>query len=97
MSHSQSVTLFSNVDAATTGAWVNYSGGRSVLVVQATTYPTTLNFQYLGPDGNAITLNASTINADSVTAYDLPAGQYRMVSAGGTSADIYAVISRVVY
>lgn len=97
MSHAQAVTLYNNVDAAGAGTWKFYSGGRSVLVVQATTYPTTLSFQYKGPDGNPITLNGSTINADGVTAYDLPAGEYRMLSSGGSPTDMYAVISRVVY
>lgn len=95
--HGTAVTLLSDKDNLTEEAYKYYEGGRSVLVVQATSYPTTLNFQLKGPDGNPITLNAETINADSVTSYDLPAGEYRMELDGGTATDVYAVIARVMY
>lgn len=95
--HGTAVTLLSDKDDLTEEAWKYYAGGRSALVVQATSYPTTLNFQMKGPDGNPITLNSSTINADGVTSYDLPAGEYRMELTGGTATDVYAVISRVTY
>lgn len=96
MSHSQAVTLASNVDAAGTGAWVQYSGGAGALVVQATTYPTTLNLEMKGPDGNGIALNTTTIDSDAVTAFDaLPAGEYRYVATGGTTTDLYMVLARV--
>lgn len=96
MGHSQAITLASNVDAAGTGSWVQYSGGAGALVVQATTYPTSLTLQFKGPDGNAIAINASTINADAVTGYDyLPAGEYRYVASGGTTADLYMALVRV--
>ena len=96
MSHSQAVTLASNVDAAGTGAWVFYPGGAGAIISQASSYGTTINVEMKGPDGNPIVINSATIGADAVAGYDyLPAGEYRYTATGGTTTDLYIVIARV--
>lgn len=94
--HSQAAKIATNVDEAGTGAWVYYPGGSGALVSQATSYGTTVNLEYQGPDGNGIVINSASINADAVTNYNaLPAGFYRYTATGGTTTDLYLVLVRV--
>lgn len=93
---SQAATLLTNATA--TGLYVSYSGGRTALVIAASAYGTTVNLQLLAPDGTTnITMNASTINANSAVAYDLPAGQYRIFCSGGTTTAMYAKLVSIPY
>lgn len=86
------VSLLSN--AAATGNYVTFAGGRAVLVVLATAYPTTLKLQMLGKDG-ATAIDVATVTANGITAYDLPPGSYRMFVSGGAPSGIYADLASV--
>lgn len=97
MSHSQAVNLLTDKDNLTEEAGQFFSGGRGVLVLSGSSYPTTLNLQYQNRDDVWITLNAATLDADGIYSYDLPAGMYRMFLDGGTATNIYATLVRVVY
>ena len=98
MAATRGVVLCSNISAVADQAAVTWSGGRAALVLIATTYPTTANLQCLGPDSTTwININGTTYSANQVTAYDLPAGQYRMHLASGTVAGMYASLVSVPY
>lgn len=85
--------------ASSVGPTVSVIGGRHSLVVIAAPYSSLVSFQLLGPDNVTwITLNGSTISANGATAYDLPSGQYRMLSGGaGSSVGLYAALVSVPY
>ena len=57
----QAIVLAENLDALTPSAYFTWPGGRSVIVAQATTYPTVCRVQLKGPDGNPIDVGAATI------------------------------------
>lgn len=97
MGHAQVLLLLTDKDDLTNEAGKSWVGGRSALIVTASAYPTTLDLQLEHRDGTWITINSSTINADGVYNYDLPAGNYRMALTGGTATDVYATLSRIVY
>ena len=94
--HSSAIQLLENKDDLVAEDWQFWVGGRSALVVQATSYPTTLGLQLLGRDGQAIAASAN-ITADGITSLDLPPGQYRMNLATGTATDVYATLVRIIY
>jgi len=91
---SQAFTLMKN--GSTTGNWVPHAGGRSCLVLLATTFATTTKLQLLGQDG-VTAIDIATLTANGKTDYDLPAGQYRLFSSGGTPAGVYADLVTVSY
>lgn len=94
---SRAVVLCENVDAAVDSTPVAWQGGRSVIVIEAAAYGTTVKLQCQGPNGAWIDINGTTYSANQVTAYDLPAGQYRMHITGGTTTDLYARLVSVPY
>lgn len=96
MGHAQAVTLLENKDNLTEEDWVFWPGGRTALVVQATSYPSTLQLQMRGPDGNPINLG-NNLDADGIANLDLPAGSYRMNLNGGTATDVYVQLCKVPY
>lgn len=92
------ITLLEDEDALGTGDWVRYPGGRTVLTIQATTYPTTTTLELKGPDGNKITISGNLTTAgDTIVIYDLPPGSYRIVRATGTCTDMYVRLNTVNY
>lgn len=92
------IVLASNVNASADQAAVYFKGGRAVIVLIASVYGTTVNLQCQGPDSSTwININASTYSANQVTAYDLPAGMYRMHITGGTTTALYANLVTVPY
>jgi len=92
------VTLLEDEDALGTSGWVYFQGGRTVLTIQATTYPTTTTLELMGPDGNKITVSGNLTTAgDAIVVYDLPPGSYRIVRATGTCTDMYARLNTVNY
>lgn len=90
MTPSRGIILAKNIAVVADTAPVLWEGGRAALVINATTYPTTVNLQVQGPSGAWISLNASTIAADGAVVYDCPAGQYRLHMTGGTALGVYA-------
>ena len=96
MGHARAIPLLSNKDDLLEEPWQTWEGGRSVLVVEASSFPTTLQLQLQGPNGTAISLG-SNITANGVASHDLPAGSYRMILTGGTATDVYVRLCRVPY
>lgn len=95
---SSGIALAANVDAAVDTPWTTWKGGRSALVLVAGAYGTTVKLQLKGPDGTStIDINATTYSANQVTAYDLPAGEYRLHITGGTTTDLYANLVSIPY
>lgn len=91
------VVLTSNNSTSAATSAVDWPGGRAVLVLMATTFPATCALQMLGPDGSTwISINGTAYSANQVTAYDLPAGQYRM-NLSGTISKLYASLVSVPY
>lgn len=88
MASSKGIILAANVSAGPTVP-VAWPGGKAALVTNATAYGTTVQLQVQGPNAAWIALG-TTIAADAVTAFDLPAGQYRMNISGGTTTALYA-------
>jgi hypothetical protein len=89
-----SKTLVSNANA--TGPAKAWPGGRAILVIMATTFPTTTELQLLGQDGATwITLVTPTVNG--ITALDAPAGSYRIKMTGGAPVAVYADLVHVPY
>jgi len=94
--HAQAIALLTDKDSLTEDAWQTWAGGRSVLVVEASSFPTTLQLQLLSPNGTAINVG-SNITANGVISYDLPAGSYRMNLNGGTATNVHVTLCRVMY
>ena len=98
MAATRSVTLAKNAVATADQNAVTWVGGRCVLVLIATAFPTTCKLQMLGQDGQTwVDINGTTYSANQVTPYDLPAGQYRMHLSGGTTTGLYADLVSVPY
>jgi len=91
------VALCVNVNVVANQPPISWVGGRTTLVICATTYPAACNLQLQMQNGNWINITASSVSQDSSTVYDLPAGQYRMAMAGGTAAGLYASLVSVAY
>lgn len=88
--------LCSNVAVVADSTPMYWVGGRSTLVIEATTYPTTCQLQVQGLSGKWINIGANN-TADGVVSLDCPAGQYRLHMVGGTAAAVYAVLVAVPY
>lgn len=98
MAASKGAVLCANISVVADQAAITWGGGRTALVLLAATYPTTANLQVLGPDSLTwISLNGTTYSANQVTAYDLPAGQYRMHLTGGSVSGMYASLVSIPY
>ena len=80
--------------AGTAGFW---SGGRATLVLSADQYGGGVFLQTQNLSGAWAPVNGTTYSANQVTAYDLPAGQYRMISNAGSSVNLCAVLVSVPY
>ena len=94
----QGVNLTENNSTVADTTPVFFPGGRSVLVLIASTFPTTLKLMMVGPDGSTgIALNGTTYSANQVTAYDLPEGMYYLHMASGSASEIYASLVQVPY
>jgi hypothetical protein len=91
------IVLASNVAVVADQPAQFWGGGRAAIILDASTYPTTCNLQCQGPGGSWININATTYSANQVTAYDLPAGNYRIHMASGTVAAFYASLVSVPY
>ncbi len=100
MSRNAVVLVTDTSTVADTAAKNLDAGGRYALVVSASTYPTTVALQMLDSNfTNAakwISISAN-ITADGVTAYDLPAGQYRIHLAGGSASHFCAALVPITY
>jgi hypothetical protein len=92
-----SQALCTNVVAVADSTAVQWRGGRSALIIHATTYPTTCALQLLGMDGSTWINVSSNLTANGVTAFDLPAGQYRIHMASGTATAVYASLVSIPY
>jgi hypothetical protein len=90
------LVLASNVSAAAPTAPLAWVGGRSALVINATTYPTACQLQMLGPSGAWINVG-SNITGDGATSFDSPAGDYRLNLSGGSVAGLYASLFTIPY
>jgi hypothetical protein len=82
---------------STVGHNVTWNGGRGAIVIVASQYATGLFLAMQAPDGSWININGTTYSANQVTAYDLPAGQYRLVSQAGSSVALSARLCPVYY
>lgn len=94
------ILVSSSVLAAGTfvGSSKVFNGGRSALVVNAAAYGATVQLQVQSAVNSSIwiAMNSTTINADSVTVYDVPAGNVRM-SCSGSSAGLTATLVTIPY
>lgn len=95
---SNAVALAANVSSvAAQAAQLLQVGGRYALIMEATTYPTTVTLQTQSVSGKWVPVNSSNITADGVTAYDIPAGQVRLFLSGGSASALYATLVKVPY
>ena len=95
---SKAISLVSNgaVVAPSPTSGLPWTGGKTSLVVMATTYPTTCRLELLGKDG-ATWIAIQTVTANGITALDLPAGTYRFYMNGGTALGVYADLVSIPY
>jgi hypothetical protein len=91
------IALCANVNVVANQLPLGWVGGRTALVICATTYPSACNLQMQVQNGNWVNVNAATLAQDGFTSYDLPSGQYRIAMAGGTVAGLYASLVSVAY
>lgn len=91
------ITLATNISSVADQPAQTWFGGRAVLVIEATTYPTTVGLQAQSLSGKWVPVNTSNITADGVYAFDVPAGQVRLHLTGGTASAIYAALVSVPY
>ncbi len=72
---------------------VGWTGGKGVFIINASQYAGLVSVQMQGPSGAWTTLNpGAPFTADSAISYDLPAGQYRLLSTQGSSLAVYSKI-----
>lgn len=76
---------------------VQWDGGRGTLVLSANQYAGHVFLQTQSAMGKWISINGTTYSTDQVTAYDLPKGQYRMVSSAGSSVAFSATLVPIAY
>lgn len=93
--HGENLVSNYSSGAPATSAPVFYKGGRGVLVITATTYPTTTTLQYIPRSG--VPINLVTVVGNGIYPFDLPAGQYQLFMAGGVAANVYADLVSVRY
>ena len=99
MSVSASATLLENVSSSAIGQWKDYPGGHSVLTIVGT-WTGTINFQVLGPDGDAFTITsaAGPLRSSNTSVFGLAPGKYRVDMSGATGVSgVWATIERVPY
>ncbi len=89
---SRGYTLASNATGAANGAAVEIVGGKYGLVINATTYPSTCQFQIQGPSGAFAPVDAMNFTTDGLYVWDLPSGTYQLAMSGGTTAAVFAVL-----
>jgi len=80
--------------SATTATY--FKGGRTCLVLSANQYGPSVFLQLQTASQAWAPVNGTTYSADQVTAYDLPAGQYRMISSG-SSIGLAATLVNIPY
>lgn len=83
--------LLSN--ASVTGSAITWQGGRGFLTAVGTFGGTSLQLQYLGPDGITWVPVGSAITAAASAAVDVAPGRIRMAVTGGTPSGLYADIN----
>lgn len=87
----------SSAIGSTAGGSVGWVGGRSALVLSANQYGGGVFLQAQNQNGTWVAVNGTTYSADQVTAYDLPAGQFRMISNAGSSINLCATLTTIPY
>jgi len=90
------VALAQNVAVVANQSVVQWVGGRTSLVVLATTFPAACSLQLKAMD-DATFIDVQAINANAVIPLDLPPGLYRIAMAGGAVAGFYASLVAVPY
>lgn len=94
----RATTLFqSSFIGSSAGTSLTYDGGRSVIVIAANQYGGGVFLQTQAANGKWISINGTTYSADQVTSYDLPDGQFRMISNTGSSINLVATIVPIYY
>ena len=92
------IALAKNISVVAAQPQVTWQGGRSILSIFATTFPSTCQLQYLGKDSSTwIAVNSSSFSANQLISYDLPAGQYRINMSGGSVSGLYADLVTIPY
>jgi hypothetical protein len=97
--------VISNFPAIATGSNVGpqvfWPGGRTMLVVSATTYPSGLTVQTMMPDGSWLSIGSSVvpigINTNTYVPMDLAQGTFRVIATSGSSAGLNALLVGVQY
>jgi hypothetical protein len=74
-----------------------FPGGRTALILDAIQYGPGVFLQVQNVSGSWISINGTTFSANQVAAYDLPAGQYRIVNNTGSSVTIAARLVGIPY
>lgn len=90
----KAANLCDNIAAVADTAPVMFLGGKGVLIVEATTYPTTCILQTQSRSTKWVNVG-SNISSDGLYSLDLPAGMYRIHMAGGAVAAFYATLVSV--
>jgi hypothetical protein len=86
-----------NISAVADQPKFTWEGGRTAVVVDATTAPTTMDLDLVGPNGSTIKINSSTLAANTCTIFDLPAGLYFIHMTGGTASAVYVTLVSIPY
>lgn len=74
-----------------------FPGGKTAIVLDASQYGPAVFLQLQNISGAWIAVNATTYSVNQVTAYDLPAGQYRLVNNTGSSVAVAARLVNIPY
>lgn len=83
---------------SSSGSAVYWQGGRTALTIYASVFGGGVFLQSLGMDGRTwININGTTYSANQVTAYDLPSGNYKIVSNASSSLSLQANLSTIPY
>lgn len=82
---------------STAGTAYGWVGGRSALVLTADAYGGGVYLQTQNQDGTWVAINGTNYSANQVTAYDLPAGQYRVISNASSSINLCATLVSIPY
>ncbi len=95
-----SVTLINSSfvgSSAAGGALTFWQGGKTALALGATAYGSgAIYFQMSLPNGALINVGGP-YGVNTITSFDLPSGQYKMINGQSSSVGVYAVLATVPY
>lgn len=84
--------------SAAGGTLTQWQGGRTALVLNATAYGSgAVYFQMLLADGVTLLNVGGPYGANTLTSFDLPKGNYKVINGQSSSIGVYAILASVPY